>query len=126
MSLENSSDSQVVFRCYFTGSSSADVIRIWKTTFLIPKESTHKSKLIYAENITFFPTWMTVPKGKTVKFILVFSGLPKGCEYFDLVEDIPEPGGFVYTNIKRNKTDIYHVDMTDWHLPNSNYFYPYD
>jgi hypothetical protein len=35
--------------------------------------------------------------------------LPKNCDSFDLIERIPEPGGFIYTNIKRNKTDVYHL-----------------
>jgi hypothetical protein len=26
-------------------------------------------------------------------------------------EDIPEPGGFLISNIVRNETDVYHVDL---------------
>jgi hypothetical protein len=30
---------------------------------------------------------------------------------FDLVEEIPQPGGFVIKNIRRNETDVYHIDI---------------
>jgi len=40
------------------------------------------------------------------KFTLIFEGLDKPRKHFDLVEDIPEPGGFI---IKRNKSDVYDI-----------------
>jgi hypothetical protein len=30
-------------------------------------------------------------------------------EFFDQLEDIPQAGGFFVQNIKRNKSDVYHV-----------------
>ncbi|MPN29566.1 hypothetical protein SDC9_177019 [bioreactor metagenome] len=42
-------------------------------------------------------------------FTLVFSGLPDECTTFDLIEEIPEEGGFFVPNIKRNGTDVYRV-----------------
>jgi hypothetical protein len=46
-----------------------------------------------------------------VKFTLFFAPLPKSCEFFDLLEDIPQAGGFFIQNIKRNKSDIYNLDI---------------
>ena len=40
-----------------------------------------------------------------------FSGLPRSCTSFDLIERIPEPGGFEVRNIGRNKTDVYEVEF---------------
>jgi hypothetical protein len=54
---------------------------------------------------------MPVEYGQTLIFTLVFSGLPKECKSFDLMEKIPEPGGFEIRNIRRNSTDVYHVDI---------------
>ena len=45
-------------------------------------------------------------------FTLVFSGLPKDCKSFDLREEIPEEGGFLVKNIKRNGTDVYRVKLS--------------
>jgi hypothetical protein len=50
---------------------------------------------------------ISTPEGKSFRFTLIFSGLSKSCEFFDLLEDIPEAGGFFIQNIKRNKDDIY-------------------
>lgn len=54
---------------------------------------------------------MNVSKGQTINFTLVFTGLPKNCIRFNMVEDIQEAGGFVINNIERNKTDVYLIDI---------------
>jgi hypothetical protein len=86
-------------------------IRIWKTTVLIDKASGNRSTLHHAENITVAPEWTNIQAGKTFRFTLIFAPLPKSCEYFDLLEDIPEAGGFFIQNIKRNKSDVYHINI---------------
>ena len=45
-------------------------------------------------------------------FTLVFSGLPKECESFDLKEEIPEEGGFFVKNIRRNNSDVYRIKIS--------------
>ena len=45
-------------------------------------------------------------------FTLVFTGLPKDCERFDLKEEIPEEGGFFVSDIRRNGTDVYSVKVS--------------
>jgi hypothetical protein len=62
-----SEESQVIIHCSYTVSFWNDRIRIWKSTFLYPKESKRKSKLVHHENITLFPLWMPVENGRTVK-----------------------------------------------------------
>lgn len=42
---------------------------------------------------------------------MIFSQLPKTCEIFDVLEDIPESGGFEIRVIKRNKSDVYKVTI---------------
>jgi hypothetical protein len=83
-------------------------IRIWPTTFLIQDNSDRK-KLLHAFNISPYPNWKIVNEGHV--FTLVFEGLDKHCLLFDVVEDIPEMGGFRFENIKRNDTDVYWVDV---------------
>lgn len=105
-------EAQVIVHCSYTGTMSDDKIRIWKSTFLYAKNSSHRSKLVHVENITMYPTWMNVDWGQTVNFTLIFTGLPKHCKQFDMIENIPEPGGFVIKNIERNNSDVYLLDMT--------------
>lgn len=102
-------EAQVIVHCTYKGTLFYDSIRIWKSTFLIAKNSDQRSNLMHVHNISFFPIWMSVPPGKTANFTLVFSALPKDCVEFDLLEIIPEAGGFEFYDIKRNQTDIYHI-----------------
>jgi hypothetical protein len=102
-------ESQVIVHCTYKGTLFYDRIRIWESTFLIAKNADHRSNLMHAHNIAFYPTWMSVPPGKIANFTLVFSALPKDCVEFDLMEMIPESGGFEFHDIKRNQTDIYHI-----------------
>ncbi len=102
-------ENQVIIHCMYTGTSEGMLIRIWPTTFLISRDIPHRSELVLAENIPLYPQWMNVPNGTTINFSLIFTGLPKSCQHFDLVEEIPKPGAFVISNIARNDTDVYTV-----------------
>ena len=104
-------DSHVYVHCYFNNTQEDMLIRIWKTTFLVDKSFGTKSQLIHAENISIAPVWTQVPIRQSYSFLLIFSGLPKSCTRFDLVEEISQPGGFFIGNISRNQTDVYHVDI---------------
>lgn len=102
-------DSYVYVHCTFDNPGEEMLIRIWRSTFLIDKGSGTRSPLIHAENISFAPQWTWVPPHNTFTFLLIFSSLPKDCVMFDLIEDIPQPGGFFVQNIKRNQQDVYHI-----------------
>lgn len=104
-------DQHVYVHCYFKNEQEEMLIRVWRSTFLIDRASGSRSELIHAENISFAPQW-TIIRGKiTFSFLLIFSALPKDCKVFDLVEDIPQAGGFHISGIKRNELDVYHVDI---------------
>jgi hypothetical protein len=98
----------VIVHCLFNAFVDAG-IRIWPTTFLVDSSTGERSRLLHAENITYAPLWTAIDSGKSYRFTLIFSALPKSCTFFDLLEDIPQPGGFFVHNIKRNKSDIYQV-----------------
>ncbi len=80
--------------------------RIWRSTFLIERETGKQAKLITAYNISFAPHW-TINDGKG--FTLIFEGLSKACTTFDLKEIIPQEGGFEVLGIRRNNMDVYRV-----------------
>lgn len=103
--------SQVIVHCSYTGSMGLDRIRIWRSTYLVPHGSADRSRLLHAENISMYPVWTPIPNGRTHNFTLIFSALPKDCAVFDLFEDIPQDGGFRESNIPRNKTDVYRVQI---------------
>ena len=104
-------ESHVYVHCYFNNTGSEMLIRIWKTTFLVDRDSGSRSKLVHAENISYAPEWTLVPDKKLFRFLLIFDALPRTCASFDLIEDIPQAGGFHIEGIMRNKTDVYHVDI---------------
>lgn len=104
-------DSYVYVHCSFDNSGEDALIRIWRSTFLIDHSSGAKSSLVHAENISIAPLWTIIPDKRIHNFILVFSALPKSCTKFDLIEEIPQPGGFVVRDIQRNLRDVYHVTM---------------
>lgn len=82
--------------------------RIWPNTYLIERGNGRRSKLITAFNISFAPEW-TLNDGKG--FTLIFEGLSRDCTAFDLVELIPQEGGFEARGIARNKQDVYRVNF---------------
>lgn len=109
---ETNAEKQVIVHCGFRNNFAfGNLIRIWKTTYLLAADSSHKSKLLFTDNISLSPVWTEVPLVEEFWFTLIFSGLPSDCEYFDLAEVIPEPGGFFISQIKRNKTDIYRIKI---------------
>ena len=103
-------DSHVYVHCHFHNGWFDLLIRVWKTTFLIDQSSSTRSALVHVENISYAPEWTPVPGGE-YSFLLVFSALPKSCAQFDLLEVIPQPGGFYIPNIQRNENDVYHVKI---------------
>ena len=102
----------VIVHCSF--SPQIDIgIRIWNSTFLVDRASGSKSQLLHPLNITVAPQWELVKAGTTKRFILVFSSLPKTCEVFDFIEEVPHSFGFEIYGIKRNSTDVYNVNIND-------------
>ena len=82
---------QVVLHFTYKTPSTTNMdslIRIWPTTYLYDLGSAHKSELVHAENIVYYPFWMICPAGKDVHFTLIFSGLPKSCSAFDFIEHL--------------------------------------
>lgn len=102
-----SEERQTIVHCSCNGDGT-DAYRIWPSTYLVEHESDRRAKLITAFNISFAPQW-TLNDGRD--FTLIFEGLSKGCKSFDLIEMIPQAGGFEVFNIQRNNMDVYHVSF---------------
>jgi hypothetical protein len=102
-------ESYVYVHCHFNNVYKDMLIRIWKTTFLVDRDSPSRSALVHAENITYAPVWTIIPDFREYSFLLIFERLPKSCTVFHLVEEIAQPGAFVVQNISRNEQDVYHV-----------------
>lgn len=101
---------QVVVHCLFVGWG-VELIRIWPTTYLFDLHSEHRSELVHFENITLAPQWSACAAGPNF-FTLIFSGLPKACQVFDLVENCQsENGAFEVRSISRNEQDVYFVRL---------------
>lgn len=104
-------EQQVIVHCSIYAVDLGDAARIWRSTYLVDRNSGKKYKLLFAEGISFAPAWTLIPFNKPLEFTLIFKGLPKSCKVFDLVEIIPEEGGFEVVNITRNTTDVYFVTI---------------
>lgn len=104
-------DAYVYVHCSFSIPTPGMLIRIWRTTFLRDHHSSGEAQLLHAENISYAPQWTLIPDRGVYRFLLIFSSLPKSCVMFDLVEDIPQPGGFHVKAIRRNKSDVYRVSL---------------
>jgi hypothetical protein len=102
-------DGYIYVHCYYPQAQADTLIRIWRTTYLLDQHSPAKAELIHAENISYAPVWTWIRDSKPFEFLLIFSSLPKSCRVFDLIEQIPQPGGFEVRSIQRNETDVYHV-----------------
>ncbi|MBL7835156.1 MAG: hypothetical protein JNK18_14450 [Cyclobacteriaceae bacterium] len=104
-------DSYVYVHCHYHNLYDEMFIRIWRSTFLIDRVSGSRAKLVHAENISYAPVWTYIPGKQLYTFLLIFSALPKDCKVFDLMEDIPQAGGFFVSGISRNEQDVYHVTI---------------
>ncbi len=80
-------------------------MRIHPNTYLICKQTGKKLKLLHFYNIALHPNWKEIRSQE--KFTLVFSGLPKDCKTFDLIEKLNEPNVFEKYNIVRSDSDVY-------------------
>jgi hypothetical protein len=101
---------QTTVHCSITVEAGTG-LRIWPSTFLIEAESGTRRKLLHNMNIPLAPQWLVVEKNCTYQFTLFFEGLSRNCILFDLVEEIPEEGGFSVHHIHRNDSDVYKVTL---------------
>lgn len=104
-------DSYVYVHCHYQNEYDEMFIRVWRSTFLIDRDSGSRAQLVHAENISYAPVWTYIPGKQAYTFLLIFSALSKDCAVFDLVEDIPQAGGFHVSGITRNEQDVYHVTI---------------
>jgi hypothetical protein len=102
---------QIVIHVFMNPQAEPYAIRIWKSTYLFASGADYRSKLLHAENISISPKWTEVNGHQAFAFTLFFEALPKEVRVFDLVEVIPQPGGFHHRNIHRNKTDVYTISL---------------
>ncbi len=100
---------QVIVHVTYPPAEHEILLRIWRSTYLISRTSTHKSRLLHVENISIAPIWTPVKAGINFNFTLIFEALPKDVFVFDLAELIPQSGGFFYSSIVRNNEDVYRI-----------------
>lgn len=104
-------EGQVIIHGFCRGLMTGTAIRIWPSTYLNDRDSSHQSELVHFEKISAFPAWTPVLPNSIFSFTLIFSGLSKICTVFSLYEDIPEKGGFYVPNISRNQQDVYYLEF---------------
>lgn len=101
------SETQVIVHIKHYSGHTVSLLRIWNNTYLQCKATKMKRKLLFSYNIASFPGYSPVDPYSSLDFTLVFENLLKECTRFDLIEDIPEKGGFHFKNIQRNNSNVY-------------------
>lgn len=97
---------------YMNISPYASKVRIWPSSYLYDQGSDHRSEIVHAENITWYPEWKDIAPFTLDYFSLIFTGLPKSCTVFDFEEHCTSEGGaFVVRGIQRNDQDVYYLQM---------------
>ncbi len=86
-------------------------VRIWPSTFLI-EDTGRRHKLIKNFNISIMPQWtFHLVENEFIRFTLVFEALTRSCQYFQLLEDIPQPYGFSSKKVLKNSSGVYTVEV---------------
>ena len=65
-------EQQVIVHCKYAASVEGDMIRIWKSTFLYARDSSHKSGLVNTQKISIYPEWTLIEASNTFYFTLIF------------------------------------------------------
>ena len=105
---KNAESGQTIVHCKV---ADAELIRIWKTTFLVQNTGT-KAELLYADGISIAPEWSYVMHNNGYAyFTLIFESLDADCSSFYLDEIIPEPNGFYTRSVKKNTSGVYTVEL---------------
>ena len=104
-------ESQVIVHIKFFTGHTASLLRVWDNVYLQCKDSEIRSKLLFSENIAIYPEMTKIEAYSSLDFTLVFENLPKECSSFDLIEDIPEKGGFHFKSIQRNDSNVYRLRL---------------
>jgi hypothetical protein len=100
----------VIVHCWYQ-TYDETAISLAPTTYLWDQELNHKSKLVYANGIAISPEEQPVPSNEIVNFTLYFEPLPQDCKQFWLMEETKEPHSFAAFDVRRNKEDIYWVEV---------------
>ncbi|MEO5890059.1 MAG: hypothetical protein ABIQ31_07390, partial [Ferruginibacter sp.] len=94
---------------YFTNEPTG--VRVWPSTFLV-EDKGHRCKLIKNFNISIMPEWTYhFIANRFIRFTLVFEALSRECQYFHLLEDIPQPYGFYSNMVTKNNSGVYTVEV---------------
>ena len=105
-------EKQVIVHGWVKGNTIGEcTVRVWPTTYLVPKGTNYNCKLLHHFNIVMYPQWQPLPANAVLHFTLIFEGLPADCTSFDFIEIISEPGAFEVRNIQRNEQDVYVVNL---------------
>jgi len=102
-------EKQVIVHCSINCAPGM-LVRIWKSTYLLTEEG-QRIPLLFWDGISLFPEWTPIFHKGNFQFTLIFAGLSSDCKVFSLIEEINQPGGFYVGNIRRNKTDVYRVEI---------------
>jgi hypothetical protein len=88
-------------------------VNIYDTTFLVNPDTHDMLRLVQAYNVPISPEKHYFKVARQIKsFTLVFPRVPKYWRIFNLLEVAGKTDGFHVTNISRNESGIYNIQLT--------------
>lgn len=75
--IEAEEEKQVIVHGIIDATANENLlVRVWPSIFLLPKDSNSKYRLLHHFNIAMYPEWQQLSANESLRFTLVFEGLP--------------------------------------------------
>ena len=75
--IEAEEEKQVIVHVIIDATANENLqVRVWPSVFLLPKDSNSKCRLLHHFNIAMYPEWQQLSANESLRFTLVFEGLP--------------------------------------------------
>ncbi len=109
-------EGQTILHCRYVSTDkylNGGWINIYKSTFLVNPDTKDFLSLVQAHNIPVSPgRHMFRQAGQLKQFTLLFPYVPRYWRRFHLVELVRGGGGFRVKDIERNKSGVYHINLS--------------
>ncbi len=110
------SEAQTLIHCRYVSQKkylNGGWMNIYKTTYLVNVDTKDMLKLVQAYNVPFSPARHYFKQaGQLKQFTLLFPQIPRHWKRFHLLEVADAGGGFRVSDITRNESGVYHIELT--------------
>jgi hypothetical protein len=109
-------EGQTVIHCKYVSKekyANGGWVNIYDTTFLVNPDTRDMLRLVQAYNVPISPEKYYFKQVRQLKkFTLVFPNVHKHWKHFNLLEITGKGGGFHVTDIVRNESGVYNIELS--------------